>query len=108
MPDALLDRVVIFSNQVVKVGAAILKHMSAKVCIVPTQAADIVERLAQVPAVGDRWRRSVARSVAILALSATVARYPKADFHKITSGFPKVDKDAKKNDPQAVMAQVGP
>ena len=52
------------------------------------------------------WRPlvSVGGSVgAILALGATVARYPKADFRKVTSGFPKVDKDGKEIDPQAVM-----
>ena len=66
MPDALLVHVIVFSHRVVEVGAAILKHMSAKVCTVPTQAADRVERLALVPAVGDWWRRSAARSGAIL------------------------------------------
>lgn len=80
VPDALLDRVIVFSDRVVEVGAAILKHMSARVCNVPTQAADMVESLTQIPAIGDRWRRSAARSGAIVALGATVARYPKADF----------------------------
>ena len=99
MPDALLDHVIAFSHRVVEVGAAILKHMSTKVCTVPMQAADMVERLAWVPAVGDRWRRSAARSGAIQALGATVARYPKADLRKIISGFPKADKDRKEIDP---------
>ena len=106
--DALLDRVVVFSDWVVAVGAAILKHMSARVCNVPTQAADMVERLKRIPAIRDRWRPSVARSGAILALGATVARYPKAEFRKITSGFPKVDKDGQEINPQEVMERVGP
>ena len=99
MADALLYRVIIFSHRVVVVRAAILKHMLDKVCTMPTQAADMVERLARVPAVGDRWHTSASRSGAILALGATVARYPKADFRKITSGFPKVAKDRKEIDP---------
>ena len=87
-------------------GAAILKHMSARVCYVPTQAADMLERLTRIAAIGDRWRRSAARSGAILALGVTVARYPKADFRKITSGFPKVDKDGKEINPQEVLERV--
>ena len=80
-------------------GAANLKHMSARVCNVLTQAADMLEHLARIPAIGDRWRRSAARSGAILDLGAIVSRYPKADFRKITSGFPKVDKDGQAINP---------
>ena len=89
-------------------GAAILKRMSARVYNMPTQAADMLECLAWIPTIGDRWGRSVARSGALLALGVTVARYPKDDFQKITSGFPKVDKDSQAINPQEVMEWVGP
>ena len=108
VPDALLDRVVVFSDRVVEVGAAILKHMSARVCNVPTHAADMLERLARIPAIGDRWRRSAARSGAILAFGAMVDRYPKDNFRKITSSFLKVDKDDQEINPQEVMERAGP
>jgi len=82
-----LQRLAAFHDRVSRQINDIVRYLSPRESM-PVTVDGQVAMMAQLPLVADWWRASACRLGASLALAMTVARYPRANVARITSGVP--------------------